>query len=59
MVPTLQTDQQLGPTGLGSARLVDAYLVHPNDLRTLRRGYAAVRSVLRDEPAIVQVNPFR
>jgi hypothetical protein len=53
---TLQTDTDLGPTGLGSARMVDAYFVHPNDLRTLRRGYAAVRSVLRDEPSIVQVN---
>jgi hypothetical protein len=55
--PTLQTDTYMGATGTGSARLVDTYFVHPNDLRTLRRGYAAVRSVLRDEPVIVQVNP--
>jgi hypothetical protein len=56
--PTLQTDSQLGHSGLGSARIVDAYWVHPNDLRTLRQGYAAVRSVLRNEPSIVQVNSF-
>ncbi len=53
---TLQTDTQFGATGLGSARLVDSYHVHPNDLRTLRQGYAAVRSVVRNEPAIVQVD---
>jgi len=46
----------MGATGVGSARLIDAYYVHPNDLRTLRRGYASVRSVLRDVPSIVQVN---
>lgn len=54
--PTIQMDDDVGATGMGSLRQVDAYNVHPNDLRTLQRGCAAVRSVVRDEPSIVQVD---
>ena len=55
---TVQIDQRVGPTGLGSVHRVDAYNVHPNDLRDMKRGYAAVRSVFRDESSIVQVYPL-
>jgi hypothetical protein len=54
---TAQIDHASGPTGLGSVTASQAYLCHPNSLRSLGRGYVAVRSVLRDEPAIVQVDP--
>lgn len=54
--PTLQANNDLGPSGLMSLRLTDAYVVHPNDLRSLPRGRAVVRSILRAEPAIVQVD---
>jgi hypothetical protein len=55
---TVQIDQRIGPTGLGSVHRVDTYVMHPNDLRRLRTGYAAVRSVFRDEAAIVEVAPL-
>jgi hypothetical protein len=55
---TAQIDQAVGATGRGSARKGEAYKVHPNDLRGLKTGYAAVRSVLRDDPSIVQVSPL-
>jgi Type IV secretion-system coupling protein DNA-binding domain len=47
-----------GPTGLRSVRLVDAYRVHPNDLRDMQRGYAAVRSVSTKRRVIVQIAPI-
>jgi hypothetical protein len=53
---SLQIDQLAGPTGLATAREQNAYRVNPNELRELRRGYAAVRSVFRSEPAIVQID---
>jgi conjugal transfer pilus assembly protein TraD len=36
------------PTGTGSARRVDEYVLHPNRLRSLKRGHAAV--ILRADP---------
>jgi hypothetical protein len=54
---TVQTDRA-GPTGLGSVHRVDVYNVHPNALRDMKRGYAAVRFVVRDDAAIVQVYPL-
>ena len=44
-----------GASGWGSARRVDEYNVHPNDLRDMKRGYAALRSVPGGRRAIVQV----
>jgi hypothetical protein len=44
-----------GASGWGSARQVDVYHVHPNELRDMRRGYAAIRSVPGDRRAIVQI----
>jgi len=51
---TVQTGEA-GATGMGSARMVDNYNVHPNALRDMHRGYAAVRSVMTDRRAIVEV----
>lgn len=44
-----------GPTGLSSVRLVDVFRVHPNALRDMQRGFAAIRSVRRQRRAIVQI----
>lgn len=41
---TVQTGQG-GATGMGSARKVEAFRIHPNHLRAMPRGHAAVRSV--------------
>lgn len=51
---TVQTGEA-GATGMGSARMVDLYNVHPNALRDMGRGRAAVRSVMTDRRAIVEV----
>ncbi|GEM_PF-1581882 len=54
---SIQIEQSMGPTGMASAREQNSYHVNPNELRELRTGYVAVRSVFRSRPAIVQVEP--
>jgi len=44
-----------GASGWGSARRVDEYQIHPNALRDMKRGYAALRSVPGDRRSIVQI----
>lgn len=51
---TLQLSPE-GASGWGSARRVDEYHIHPNDLRDMKRGYAALRSIPGDRRTIVQV----
>jgi hypothetical protein len=53
---TLQIDRTTGYSEKGSVRKVDVYNVHPNELRELVVGRAAVRSVATDRRATVQVH---
>jgi hypothetical protein len=52
---THQIDYTTGDSDMGSIRRGEAYLVHPNYMRNLRPGQAAVRSAPGDRHAIVQV----
>ena len=52
---TNQLDFSGGFSQKGSIRQVDAYTVHPNDLRDFATGYVAVRSTATHRTAIVQV----
>jgi hypothetical protein len=52
---THQMDWETGSTSKGSVRDVEEYVVHPNLLRRLPVGQAAVRSVPTDRTAIVEV----
>lgn len=52
---THQIDWDSGTTAKGSIRDVEEYVVHPNTLRRLPVGTAAVRSVATDRHAIVEV----
>lgn len=52
---TFQTDWESGETEKGSIRPVEEYVIHPNTLRSLPVGQAAVRSVPTNRHAIVQV----
>jgi hypothetical protein len=54
---TYQTDWQEGTTQKGSIRDVQGYVVHPNVLRTLPQGVAAVRSVVSDRTETVAIFP--
>lgn len=54
---TYQTDWQTGSTEKGSIRDVQGYVIHPNVLRTLPVGIAAVRSVVTDRTDTVAVFP--
>jgi hypothetical protein len=54
---TQQVDYQTGTSEKGSMRQVEAYRVHPNDLRDLPRGTAAVRIEPRNRRiALIQVD---
>jgi Type IV secretion-system coupling protein DNA-binding domain len=46
-----------GATGYGSAREVDEFRVHPNVLRDMPLGHAALRSIAGDRRGIVQIYP--
>jgi len=52
---TQQIDWETGTTAKGSVRDVEEYVVHPNLLRRLPVGQAAVRSVTTDRHAIVNI----
>jgi len=52
---TYQIDYETGFSQKGSVRRVEQYIVHPNELRNLGTGRAAVRSVPGDRHAIVRV----
>jgi hypothetical protein len=52
---TYQTDWEKGTTEKGSIRDVEEYVVHPNTLRQLKQGTAAVRSVPTQRVGIVEV----
>ncbi len=54
---THQIDWDTGTTAKGSIRDVEEYVVHPNTLRRLPVGTAAVRSVATDRHALVEVLP--
>ncbi len=54
---THQIDWETGTTAKGSIRDVEEYVVHPNTLRRLPVGTAAVRSVATDRHALVEVLP--
>jgi hypothetical protein len=54
---TNQLDFETGFASKGSVRHVEAYAVHPNDLRDFRTGYVAVRSFATHRSAIVHVFP--
>jgi hypothetical protein len=54
---TQQVDYQTGTSEKGSMRQVEAYRVHPNELRDLPRGMAAVRIEPKDRRiALIQVD---
>jgi hypothetical protein len=55
---TAQVDFELGSSEKGSVRYVDEYNVHPNDLRALPIGTAAVLSAGTNRRAIVAVQPM-
>lgn len=55
---TAQVDYELGTSEKGSVRYVDEYNVHPNDLRALPIGTAAVLSAVTNRRAIVAVEPL-
>lgn len=55
---TAQVDYELGTSEKGSVRYVDEYNVHPNDLRALPIGTAAVLSAVTNRRAIVAVTPL-
>jgi len=52
---TFQQDWQTGMTEKGSVRDVEEYVIHPNTLRSLPVGAAAVRAVPSQRHAIVEV----
>lgn len=54
---TYQTDWEQGGTEKGSIRDVQGYIVHPNILRTLAAGQAAVRSIKTNRTELVAVTP--
>ena len=54
---THQIDWETGTTAKGSIRDVEEYVIHPNTLRRLPVGSAAVRSVVTDRHALVEVLP--
>jgi hypothetical protein len=54
---TQQIDWESGESQKGSIRDVEEYVVHPNTLRKLPVGQAAVRTVVTDRHAIVAVFP--
>lgn len=54
---TYQTDWQSGTTEKGSIRDVQGYVIHPNVLRTLPQGVAAVRSIQTNRTETVAVFP--
>jgi Zn-dependent protease with chaperone function len=54
---SIQHHHEEGPTGLGSVRQQDTYRMHPNTIRQLKIGRAAVRSATTDRIAVVQVVP--
>jgi Type IV secretion-system coupling protein DNA-binding domain len=54
---TLQWGEE-GATGMGSARPVDEFNIHPNLLRDMQLGHAALRSVACDRRCIVQIYPI-
>ncbi len=56
---THQIDWETGTTAKGSIRDVEEYVIHPNTLRRLPVGTAAVRSVATDRHAIVEVIPVQ
>lgn len=56
---TQQIDWESGTSQKGSIRDVEEYVVHPNILRRLPVGSAAVRSVTTDRHAIVNVIPTK
>jgi len=53
---THQTDFETGFSEKGSFRTVDAFNVHPNQLRDFKTGYVAVRSAAGGRHGIVQVH---
>jgi hypothetical protein len=55
---TAQVDYELGTSEKGSVRYVDEYNVHPNDLRALPNGTAAVLTAVTNRRAIVAVEPL-
>lgn len=52
---THQIDWETGTTAKGSIRDVEEYVIHPNTLRRLPVGTAAIRSVQTDRHALVEV----
>lgn len=52
---TQQIDYATGYAERGSVKRVDAYNVHPNELRTFKAGFAALKSTARNRYTIVQV----
>ena len=54
---THQIDWETGTTAKGSIRDVEEYVIHPNTLRRLPVGTAAVRSVPTDRHALVEIIP--
>jgi len=52
---TYQADWEAGTTEKGSMRQIQEYVMHPNVLRTLPVGAAAVRSVATDRHAVVNI----
>jgi hypothetical protein len=55
---TVQVNKD-GSVGAGRVRRVDEYSIHPNLLRDMQRGVAAVRSIRTDRRSIVQVYPVK
>lgn len=54
---TYQTDWETGGTEKGSIRDVQGYVIHPNVLRTLPQGVAAIRTVQTNRTDTVTVFP--
>lgn len=54
---TYQTDWEQGTTQKGSIRDVQGYVIHPNVLRSLPQGVAAVRSITTNRTQTVSVFP--
>ena len=55
--PTFQIDYDTGQSEKGSIRMVDEFNVHPNTLRELGVGMAAVYARRTNRRAIVKVIP--
>lgn len=53
---TNQVDYETGYSAKGSLRRTERYVMHPNELRRLVPGRAAVRSIVGERHAIVQVH---